>query len=179
MMANKLLLVVDMQNDFVTGSLGTDQAREILPRVCQKVREYLQEGNPVAFTLDTHGPDYLQTQEGRHLPVEHCIRGTWGWQLCDSLEELVDPSHHRIYEKNAFGSADLARDLEQGAYSHLEQVELVGVCTDICVVSNALLFKTFLPELPVVVDAACCAGVTPESHQKALDTMAMCQVEIR
>ncbi len=174
----KLLLVVDMQNDFITGALGTPEAVSIVPKVCRKVSQHLEQGGLLAFTLDTHGENYLETQEGKFLPVPHCVRGTWGWQFCPELLAVVDPWRHTVYEKETFGSSALARDLADGRYDGLDQVELVGLCTDICVVSNALLCKTFLPQVPVVVDGACCAGVTPQAHREALHTMGQCQVQV-
>lgn len=173
----KALIVVDVQNDFVTGSLGTPEAQRMLPRLLEKVRRF--EGM-ILMTKDTHGADYPRTQEGRMLPVAHCVRGTEGWQLPAELEALAREKGARMYEKPCFGSVALAQDLAKlWAGEELESVELVGLCTDICVVSNALLIKAELPELPVYVDAACCAGVTPEKHEAALDVMESCQVIVR
>lgn len=176
-MAEKYLIVVDMQRDFVTGTLGTGEARGIAAAVAKKVREFPGE---VVFTLDTHGADYRDTQEGKRLPVEHCVRGTEGWALIPELEEIRRQRGCRVFEKNTFGSLELAAFLA-GLYERgeLESVELAGVCTDICVVSNALLVKAYLPELPVEVDAACCAGVTPEKHRAALETLESCQVLVK
>ena len=170
----KILVVVDLQNDFVTGALGTQEAQAIVPRVCEKIRNF---PGPVYYTQDTHGEDYLQTQEGKYLPVEHCIRGTWGWQLEPRVEALRDSTP---IEKPTFGSKGLA-DVLKARHTYegpLEEIQLVGLCTDICVISNALLLKTYLPEVKITVDASCCAGVTPESHQRALEAMKACQVEI-
>ena len=172
----KYLIVVDMQKDFITGSLGTKEAEAILPGVVEKVRNF---DGRVIYTRDTHGEDYLNTQEGRKLPVKHCIRGE---ELADGLDALAQESGAGIYDKPAFGSPELAaflkeeNDREPG---YIEEIELCGLCTDICVISNALMIKAVLPEVPVSVDAACCAGVTPQSHQNALEAMKMCQVEIR
>ena len=173
-MAKRYLIVVDMQNDFVTGALGTHEAEAIVGAAAAKAAAFDGE---VVFTLDTHGPDYLGTQEGRLLPVEHCIRGTWGWRLVDELEAVRTARGARTFEKGAFGSVELARALVAAhAEEPIESVELIGLCTDICVVSNALIIKACLPEVPVSVDAGCCAGVTPAAHEAALATMRSCQV---
>ena len=168
----RLLIVVDMQNDFITGSLGTKEAEAAVEPVLRKVLEYEENGDEVVFTLDTHFQDYDQTQEGRKLPVPHCIKGTKGWELCPQLEHVKG----KRFEKNTFGSLECASYAAKGNY---DQIELVGVCTDICVVSNALLVKAYLPETPVAVDSTCCAGVTQESHKAALETMKMCQIDVR
>lgn len=169
-MENKLLVVIDMQNDFIDGALGTSEAQEIVPDVCEKIKEFDGE---VVFTMDTHTPLYSETQEGRKLPVPHCIKGTDGWELNDEVKSLSNGC--RIFEKPTFGSLELADYIADGDYKY---VELIGVCTDICVVSNALLIKAYVPEVPVIVDSFCCAGVSKESHLKALDTMRACQIEI-
>ena len=175
-MAKRYLVVVDMQNDFVTGALGTPEAEAIVEAAAAKAAGF--EGE-VVFTLDTHGPDYLSTQEGRLLPVEHCIRGSWGWELVEPLEAVRAARGARTFEKGAFGSVELARALVRAdAEEPIESVELVGLCTDICVVSNALIIKAHLPEVPVGVDAGCCAGVTPAAHEAALATMRSCQILI-
>ena len=168
----KAIVVVDMQNDFVDGALGTLEAQEMLPRLAAKLEREQAAGTALIFTMDTHGADYLQTQEGRKLPVEHCIRGTAGWQIVDALQPFVRGA--QIVEKPAFGSTDLPALL-----ADYDAIELAGLCTDICVISNALLLKAFYPETPISIDAACCAGVTPESHANALAAMRMCQVEVR
>ncbi len=167
----RLLVVVDMQKDFIDGSLGTEEARAIVPGVREKVVKCQAEGWDVAFTLDTHEENYLDTQEGKKLPVPHCIVDTDGWELCEELGDFKG----RYFEKNTFGSMALA---EWAAGKGYEEVELAGLCTDICVISNALLLKAALPEARIRVDAKCCAGVTPESHKNALEAMKMCQVEI-
>lgn len=173
----KYLIVVDMQKDFITGSLGTEEAQAILPRVIDKVRHY---GGQILFTKDTHTEDYLNTQEGKKLPVKHCILGGDGWQLADELEEAARKGGWKVYQKPAFGSVELAEALKrENEKEAIEEIELCGLCTDICVISNALLLKAFLPEVPVGVDAACCAGVTPESHKNALEAMKMCQVLVK
>lgn len=168
----KLLVVVDMQKDFVDGSLGTKEAVEIVANVVEKVKDAREEETDIVFTRDTHPVDYLRTQEGQKLPVEHCIQGTCGWEIVDVLK----PYAEKIMDKPTFGSTELMHFAEKRGYT---DIELVGLCTDICVVSNALLLKAALPEARISVDASCCAGVTPESHEAALATMRMCQVEIR
>lgn len=170
----KCLIVVDMQNDFITGSLGTKEAEVILPKVIEKVKSF---AGKVIYTRDTHQPEYLTTQEGKNLPVEHCMEGTWGWKLAGELENLSEG--HKIFNKPTFGSTELARFLvEENAKEAIEEIELCGLCTDICVISNAFVIKASLPEVPVTVDASCCAGVTPESHLNALSAMKMCQVMV-
>ena len=170
----KVLVVIDMQNDFVDGALGTAEAQAIVPRVCEKIRGF---DGLVLYTRDTHDPDYLQTQEGRQLPVEHCIKGTYGHELCPDVAALCTGTP---IDKPTFGSKGLAEVL---AARHryegpVESITLVGLCIDICVISNALLLKAFLPEVPIIVDASCCAGVTPESHRRALECMKVCQIVI-
>lgn len=166
-----VLIVVDMQNDFIDGALGTREAVGIVPAVREKLDAARAKGDTVIFTRDTHEEDYLSTQEGAKLPVPHCIRGSHGWQITDALP--VGDSV--VIDKPTFGSKELGEYLVSLAP---ERIELVGLCTDICVISNALLAKAFLPEVPVAVDAACCAGVTPQSHENALAAMACCQIEI-
>lgn len=169
----ELLVVVDMQKDFVDGALGTKEARNIVENVVKKVKEARECGKDLVFTKDTHHQNYLVTQEGRMLPVPHCIKGTEGWELIPQLKELAEGCP--VLEKPSFGSMELADLAVKGGY---EAVELIGLCTDICVISNALLLKAALPEVPVSVDSACCAGVTPQSHENALEAMKMCQVRI-
>ena len=165
----KLLIVVDMQNDFIDGALGSELAGAILPNVRAKIEAYRQNGNSVLFTRDTHQKDYPKTQEGKLLPVEHCIEGTFGHLIAQSL----NTEGCEIFDKPTFGSLELAKKVAAGGY---DEIELCGVCTDICVVSNALILKAQLPETKICVDASCCAGVTEESHRAALLTMKMCQV---
>lgn len=167
----KLLIVVDMQKDFIDGSLGTREAAAIVPDVKKKIEEYQAAGDEVIFTLDTHQDNYLESLEGKKLPVVHCVRGTGGWELDDSLKEFQG----KRFEKNTFGSSAVGEYVKDREY---ESIELIGLCTDICVISNALLIKAFLPETPIMVDSACCAGVTPESHENALNAMRMCQIKI-
>ena len=163
----KTLIVVDMQNDFIDMALGTAEAVAIVPAVKAKIESYARQGHEIIYTRDTHGEDYLATPEGRKLPVPHCIRGTEGWQIAQGL--YVPGS--RIIDKPNFGWPHW-NQLE------LEEVELIGLCTDICVVSNALIIKAAFPDAVVKVDSACCAGVTPESHRAALTTMTMCQIDV-
>ena len=176
-----VLVVVDMQNDFVSGALGTKEAFDIVPDVVGRVVDGLNRGEQILFTRDTHEEDYLATQEGKKLPVPHCIRGTEGWEIISQLQEYAV---HPI-DKPTFGSRDLgallkARDeeLRRQGKPGVEKVTLIGVCTDICVLSNALVVKAFLPEAEILVDASCCAGVTPQSHRTALEAMKVCQVTV-
>lgn len=175
-MVNKYLIVIDMQKDFIYGSLGTKEAQEIVPAVVDKVKNF---DGTVIFTQDTHHETYLETQEGTYLPVKHCILHSEGWELIEPLKELQKDADYRCYQKETFGSATLAADLkteyEKGT---IESMELIGVCTDICVISNALLFKAQMPELPICVHANCCAGVTPEKHEAALEVMRSCQIAV-
>lgn len=170
----KVLVVVDMQNDFIDGALGTPEAVEIVPRVVQKIRDF--DGRVIA-TRDTHEEGYLETQEGKKLPVRHCIRGTKGWEIRPEIRELLTEAP---IDKPTFGSVELGQKLkaDQESGDPVESITLVGLCTDICVISNALLLKAYLPEVPVIVDGSCCAGVTPDSHEQALGAMKMCQIEI-
>lgn len=170
----RILVVVDMQNDFVEGALGTKEAQAIVGRIVEKIRAYPRDD--VYATRDTHEEDYLSTAEGRHLPVVHCVRDTNGWELIEEVKELVDPGH--VIDKPSFGAVEMAKLLLERSLLEEITVELVGVCTDICVVSNALLIKAYMPETEVSVDAGCCAGVTPESHEAAVRTMEMCQINI-
>lgn len=168
-----ILVVVDMQNDFIDGALGTAEAVAIVPKVVEKVKGF--EG-PVVFTRDTHQINYLETLEGQKLPVPHCIYGSNGWQIRSELEALrVNPT----VDKPSFGSIELAANLLfMNSDNPISSITLVGLCTDICVISNAMLIKAALPDVPVIVDAACCAGVTPASHKTALEAMKMCQIDI-
>lgn len=170
----KLLLVIDMQNDFINGALGTAEAEAIVDRTAAEIKKY--PAGDVLATRDTHSKNYLETQEGRCLPVVHCIRGTPGWELHPKIAAALGDAP--VFDKPAFGSRALAEELARMAESEALEITLAGLCTDICVVSNALLIKAFLPETPVRVLADCCAGVTPESHRAALDTMRMCQIQI-
>jgi len=167
----KLLIVVDMQNDFITGALGSGRAEKILPRVKEKIEQYKENGDEIVFTRDTHNEDYLETQEGRNLPVVHCIRGTEGQEIASGL----DTDGRVVIDKPSFGSLELADQISEGEYG---EIEICGLCTDICVVSNALILKARMPETMITVDAGCCAGVSEESHEAALLTMRMCHVNI-
>ena len=169
----KAIVVVDMQKDFIDGALETKEAQEMLPRMEAKLSAAQAAGTKLVFTMDTHGEDYLATQEGRRLPVPHCIRGTEGWEIAASLQPFVRAAA-AVVEKPAFGSTELPALLED-----CDEIELVGLCTDICVISNALVLKAFYPEKKISVDASCCAGVTPESHAEALRAMKMCQVDVK
>jgi nicotinamidase/pyrazinamidase len=168
-----ILIVVDMQKDFIDGALGTKEAVSIVPKVYEKIKGFVGE---VIFTRDTHLENYMETQEGRNLPVKHCVKNTDGWQICSQLRELCTGE---IVDKPTFGSEKLGLMLkEMNENEKIEKITLVGLCTDICVISNALLIKAFLPETEIAVDASCCAGVTPESHENALKAMKMCQIKI-
>jgi nicotinamidase-related amidase len=172
----KILIVVDMQNDFIDGVLGTREAAAIVPCVIDKIKHH---DGPVLYTRDTHTKEYLKTQEGTKLPVEHCIQGTPGWELQDEIRAIAEKSGSPIINKVTFEATELIDDLKAlSEGERIEEIERVGLCTDICVISNALTIKTFLSETLIRVDASCCAGVTPESHQTALDAMKMCQIEI-
>ena len=166
----KFLIVVDMQVDFITGSLGSDLATAIVPNVVEKVKSF---DGKVIFTRDTHFADYLQTQEGKKLPVTHCIKGTAGWQICDELLPYVDT----VVDKVTFGSLDLPQQIK-GCGEPIHAIELCGLCTDICVISNAMILKAAFPEVPITVEASCCAGVSVESHNTALAAMQAVQIEI-
>lgn len=168
----KILCVIDMQNDFIDGALGTNEAVAITDNVVKKIELYRKNGDRVIFTRDTHYDNYMQTQEGRNLPVPHCIKDTDGWQISSKL--AVGDS--LIIDKPTFGSVQLSEYI--AGLEGVDEVELIGLCTDICVISNAMLIKARLPEVRVSVDSACCAGVTPESHSNALSAMKMCQIEI-
>lgn len=174
----KVLVAVDMQNDFINGVLGTKEAEAIVPGVVEMIRKF--DGKIIA-TRDTHGEGYLSSEEGRHLPVPHCLKGTEGWEICSEVQEaLLGKPGHIIIDKPAFGSKELGEYVKKldGTENPVEEITLIGLCTDICVISNALLLKAYLPEVPVRVVASCCAGVTPQSHDQALEAMKICQVEI-
>ena len=173
----KILVVVDMQNDFIDGAHGTKEAVSIVPRVVEKIRQF---DGRVLYTRDTHEENYLETQ------VEHCIRGTKGWELASQIEAIrVEKAGEAPLDKPTFGSCELGQllkaqddDLKKQGELGIESITLIGLCTDICVISNAMIVKAFLPEVPVKVDAACCAGVTPESHKNALEAMKVCQMKL-
>lgn len=168
----KILLVIDMQNDFIDGVLGTKEAVSIVPNVVNEIKKYNKAD--IYLTADTHYEDYLLTQEGKNLPVTHCIKDTEGWKI--NSEVMSAANGCTVFEKNCFGSTELVSELCK--IKEPFEIELIGLCTDICVISNALLIKSFLPEVKITVNANCCAGVTPESHNNALSAMAACQIVI-
>ncbi len=168
---SKYLIVIDLQKDFVSGALGSPEAVAIIPKVQEKIAEYIEHGDKVIFTRDTHGKEYLTTNEGKYLPVEHCIKDTDGWQLYDEIYQ----DGCEVIDKPSFGYLDWSRHIKN---ENELTIELIGLCTDICVASNALILKALFPEATVKVDSAACAGVSPETHNAALVTMKMCQVEI-
>ena len=169
----KLLVVVDMQKDFIDGSLGTEEAVAIVPKVAAKIKEYQDAGQEVVFTFDTHSENYLDTQEGKKLPVVHCVKGTKGWEISDRVYKDGYP----VIDKSSFGSLELAEWVQ--SRGNIDEIELIGLCTDICVISNAMILKAKLPEAAISVNASCCAGVTPQSHANALEAMKMCQIDIK
>ena len=176
----KLLIVVDYQKDFVDGALGFAKAATLDEGICAKISAYRQAGDAVAFTYDTHQANYMDTQEGKYLPVIHCVKDTDGWALIPELEKIRVEKDCKCYDKPTFGSTALAADIKSSYEAgEIETVELIGICTDICVVSNALLIKAYCPELPISLDSACCAGVTPEKHEAALETMRSCQIQVK
>ena len=173
----KILVVVDMQNDFITGSLGSPEAQAIVPNVKKKIEEAAKNGDLIVYTKDTHFQDYLDTKEGKKLPVEHCLINSDGWQIPDEILPPVGYTNTEVIEKYTFGSLLLAELL---ARVECDEIELVGLCTDICVVSNALLLKARVyNDIDISVDATCCAGVTPETHEAALKTMELCQINVK
>ena len=167
----KYLIVVDMQNDFIRGTLGSVQAEKIVPNVLEKIKNF---DGKVIFTRDTHFEDYMDTQEGKKLPVKHCIRDTYGWQICEELK----PYAKDVVDKITFGSVDLPELLKESGEG-IDEIELCGLCTDICVISNAMILKSYFPETKIIVDANCSAGVSAESHNTALMAMKAVQIEIR
>ena len=169
----KYVIVVDMQNDFINMALGTKEAVAILPKVKSKISEYVANGDEIIFTRDTHGEDYLSTREGKHLPVKHCVRGTEGHEICPELR----PYAERVIDKETFGSVALAEAV-RGYGEQVEEIVLLGLCTDICVISNAMLLKAEFPEADITVVSSASAGVTPESHETALAAMRAVQINI-
>lgn len=168
-----VLLVIDMQNDFIDGALGTPEAEKIVDGVVERVKDF---DGKVLFTRDTHQPDYMETQEGKHLPVPHCIEGTEGWQISQKLLSYVE---EKPFNKPTFGSTELEDYMRTlSKREHIESITLVGLCTDICVISNAMLMKANFPEIPILVEEKLCAGVVPESHYRAIEAMKMCQIDI-
>lgn len=171
----KVLIVVDMQNDFVDGSLGTKEAEGIVENVVSKIRNF---DGKILATLDTHHHDYMETSEGKKLPVPHCIRMTNGWLLNEKVMMTLSDKDYKTIEKRTFGSTKLVNEIRRIKGDGDIEIEFIGLCTDICVVSNVLLLKAYFPEVKITVDASCCAGVTPESHNAALTTMKMCQIDV-
>lgn len=173
---SKILIVIDMQNDFVNGALGSKEAIEILPRAVKKIKSH--KGH-IIYTRDTHDLEYLNSREGKKLPIIHCVKGTDGWKLVNELDELAYEGSSKIFDKKTFGSIDMVNHvIDLCKNEEIEEIELIGVCTDICVISNAILLKAGIPEMKFTVDSKCCAGVTPESHINALKAMSMCHIEI-
>lgn len=171
----QFLVVVDMQVDFIDGSLGSKEAQAIVSCAAEKIRAF---PGQIFVTMDTHGTDYLHTAEGKKLPVKHCIRNTPGWELNDTIAKALRGKAYTLVEKPTFGSVALPEMIRSAARDEDFTIEMIGLCTDICVVSNALLMKANFPEKQITVDAACCAGVTPEKHRAALETMRSCQIDI-
>ena len=172
----KILVVVDMQNDFIDGSLGTDEAVLIVDKVVEKIKNF---DGDIYVTFDTHFDNYMETSEGKNLPVPHCIKGTKGWELNEKVKNILETKEHTKIEKLTFGSTKLPEIIVQRYGETEKEIELIGLCTDICVVSNALILKASFKEDKISVDSSCCAGVTPESHKSAIETMKMCQIEIK
>lgn len=175
-MKRNILVVIDLQNDFINGTLGTQEAQKIIPACLEKIRKYPGE---VIFTQDTHDENYLVSQEGQNLPIMHCVHETWGWELAPEIALLQQKNNYHIFPKPTFASTDLAQYLSQ---SHKEnpifEIEIIGLCTDICVISNALMIKGYLPEIPIKIDPSCCAGTTPEAHEAALQVLKSCQIHL-
>ena len=174
-MSKNILAVIDMQNDFIDGALGTKEAQAIVGNVARYIKSAIDNGDEVVYTRDTHFENYMETQEGRKLPVPHCIKGTDGWEICDELRALRNETS-KIFDKLTFGSVELASYLK--TVTGLESVTLIGLCTDICVISNAMVIKANLPEVEIKVVESCCAGVTPQSHKNALEAMKVCQIQV-
>lgn len=173
---SKVLVVIDMQNDFIDGALGSSEALAIVPNVIRKIEEF--EGH-IIFTRDTHTELYLNTLEGKKLPVEHCIRDSFGWQIQDEIFSAAIDKKFEIIDKPTFGSMKLAERLSDLHHQDgIENIALVGLCTDICVIANAMNIKSTLWETPIIVDASCCAGVSPASHLNALEAMKMCHIDV-
>ncbi len=172
----KILIVVDMQNDFVDGALGSHEAVKIVPLVCEKIKNF---DGDIIVTFDTHHENYIETQEGKKLPVVHCVKGTNGWELNKEVLSALDGKSYLKIEKPTFGSVELPKIIEGIVGDNGFEIELIGLCTDICVVSNALLLKANFPEVNISVDSSCCAGVTVDSHNAALITMKMCHIDVK
>ena len=180
----KILVMIDMQNDFLTGALGNAQTAAVLENVCSYVKKYLFESkSPFIYTMDTHSENYLETQEGKNLPITHCIENTDGWKLPNEMEDIISAAKNNVIciKKDTFGAKELPNviaKIESESNEKIDEIELIGVCTDICVISNALLIKAFYPEIQITVNSMCCAGVTPQSHLNALEAMKMCQIRV-
>ena len=173
----KLLIIIDMQNDFIHGSLGSKEARDIIPKIVDKIKNW---DGVIIATQDTHDEDYNATREGRKLPVKHCMKNSKGWRVAkDIYKLLLENDNAYLYEKHFFAEYEFVEAIEQWFGRKFDYVEFVGVCTDICVISNALLFQAFWEESELVVDAKCCAGTTPAMHKKALDVLKSCQIEVK
>lgn len=171
----RLLVVVDMQNDFINGSLGTAEATGIVERVVGEIKSF---DGDVIYTKDTHTAEYLKTHEGRQLPVQHCLKGTDGWRLHPDIEKLFLDRQCVGFEKCGFGARDLPAWIAETYPDGLDEIVLVGLCTDVCVITNAMTLKTFFPETDITVDASCCAGINPEGHANALAAMKVCQINV-
>ena len=176
MTKKKVFIVIDMQNDFITGPLGNDEGRSIVGALKEEIERKKSEGYEILFTLDTHDGKYMNSQEGRYLPVEHCIEGTEGRQIIPELRPYANSKN--ILLKNSFGATDIGKWVEEAAGGEPEEIVLTGVCTDIRVISNSMILKTYFPEVPIRVMGKLCAGVTPESHENALKAMGPCQIDV-
>ena len=175
----ELLIMIDMQKDFTTGVLGNDMTKEVVTAVCEEIKEYKKTGIPMIYTMDTHTEDYLNTQEGKNLPVVHCIKGTDGWEIPEKVKEVMKGMTAYKVEKNTFGAKDLPAKVQEVMNEYdISAIKLIGVCTDICVISNAMLLKAYFPEIPIKVKARCCAGVTPQSNMTAINAMKSCQIDV-
>ena len=178
----KVLIVVDMQRDFINEALGTPEAQAIVPNVAKKVEEYANNDDIIVYTRDTHYSNYLDTMEGKKLPIPHCIKDTHGWGITQAVDIMYDRAF--VVDKPTFGYINWERTLNYfivsiyEQYTSIDSIEIVGLCTDICVISNAMILKAAYPEIPIIVDASCCAGVTPQSHKNALEAMKMCQIDV-
>ena len=172
----RILIVVDMKKDFLDGALGTAEAQDIAPAVVAKITNF---DGDIYATLDTHSADYMNTNEGKNLPVVHCIEGTDGWELDENIKSALTKRGYTPVKKPTFGSVVLPKMIKDKYDVNNIEIELIGVCTDICVVSNALILKANFPEINISVDSMCCAGVTPELHNSALNTMKSCQIVIK
>lgn len=172
----RILVVVDIQNDFVDGSLGTPEAVDIVPKAAERIRAF--DGDMIYVTFDTHGADYMDTLEGQRLPVVHCQEGTPGWALAPAVSEALGDRPYRSVVKKTFGTFEIVADLKERYPGERIEADVIGLCTDICVVSNVLILRAGFPDAVIRVDAACCAGVTPEKHAAALETMRSCQIDI-